>query len=174
MTHTEWQSLSRRMSAAWPDPPMTPERSNEYFDVLHDLDADDIGRAIETMQAEGWRQMPSPGGIRERLGHAPAPLTAESPTAEPPTGVGQPLPPGVHAARRRSGKAVASLVLGIAGIIIAPIILSTLAIIFGVIARGETGRDPSLAGEGMALAGVVLGVIGLIGGVVVLILLSSI
>ena len=173
MTNTEWQSLSRRMSAAWPDPPMTPQLASEYFAALEELDADDIGHAIESMQAEGWRQLPSPGTIRERLGYAPLPPVSTEQTARPPTGVGQPLPAGAHAGRRRSGKAVASLWLGIAGVIIAPVILSTLAIVFGVIARREIREDPSLTGDGMARWGLWLGVIGLIFGVAGIVLLIT-
>jgi hypothetical protein len=70
------------------------------------------------------------------------------------------LGPAPHT--RTSGKAVTALVLGIAGIILLPIICSTLAIIFGSIARGETRRDPSLGGRGMATAGLVLGIIGVV------------
>jgi hypothetical protein len=83
-------------------------------------------------------------------------------TPEPPP---PPPPPvqyaqGTGASTRTSGKAVASLVCGIIGIIVLPIVLSVLAIIFGAIARGETGRDPTLGGRGMATAGLVLGIIG--------------
>lgn len=89
----------------------------------------------------------------------------QGPTPEPP-----PPPPGSEAlayppgsgaaTTRNSGKAVASLVCGIVGIIIFPFVLSVLAIIFGAIARGETGRDPTLGGRGMATAGLILGIIG--------------
>ncbi len=58
---------------------------------------------------------------------------------------------------RTSGLAIASLVLGIVGIFIN--FLSILAIIFGAIAMGQTGRNPNLKGRGMAVAGLVLGII---------------
>jgi hypothetical protein len=69
-----------------------------------------------------------------------------------------PTPPvSVYAQRtagvqRTSGLAVASLVLGIIG-------FSILAIIFGGVAIGQTGKDPNLGGRGMAVAGLVLGTI---------------
>jgi hypothetical protein len=66
----------------------------------------------------------------------------------------------------RSGKAVAALVLGIAGLLIAPIVCSTLAIVFGVLARRDIDRRPALTGRGLATAGIVLGVLGLALGLV--------
>lgn len=56
-------------------------------------------------------------------------------------------------AKRTSGLAVASLVLGILGIWI-------LAVIFGGIAISQTGKDPNLSGRGMAIAGLILGMVG--------------
>jgi hypothetical protein len=66
----------------------------------------------------------------------------------------------------RSGKAVAALVLGIAGLLIAPIVCSTLAIVFGVLARRDIDQRPALTGRGLATAGIVLGVLGLALGLV--------
>jgi hypothetical protein len=63
----------------------------------------------------------------------------------------------------KSGKATASLVLGILGILACPIILSVLAIIFGVQSRNEITRSGGrISGHGMATAGLVLGIIGLV------------
>ena len=59
-----------------------------------------------------------------------------------------------------SGKATASLVLGIGGFLIFPIVLSVLAIIVGRSAKREIAERPGLGGEGMATAGIVLGWIG--------------
>lgn len=72
------------------------------------------------------------------------------------------------APERRSGKAVAALVLGILGLIVAPIVCSTLAIVFGVLARREIDREAGLGGASLALAGIVLGVLGLVVGVIYL------
>jgi hypothetical protein len=62
-----------------------------------------------------------------------------------------------QAVTRTSGFAIASLVLGIVGILINP--LAILAIIFGGIGMSQTGKDPNLKGKGMAIAGLVLGII---------------
>jgi hypothetical protein len=64
-------------------------------------------------------------------------------------------------AQRTSGYAVASLVLGIAGFFVFPVIPSILAIVFGNKAREEIRSNPAVAGDGLATAGIVLGWIGL-------------
>lgn len=68
---------------------------------------------------------------------------------------------GVAGARRTEGTAVASLVLGIAGLVVCPLICSILAVIFGSQAQGRIRADPSLEGEGMAKAGSILGWVGI-------------
>ena len=74
-----------------------------------------------------------------------------------------------EAEQRTSGMAVASLVTGIIGMLLIPIIFSLLAIIFGSVGMGQTNR-PGVKGHGMAVTGLILGVIGLIGWVIVLML----
>lgn len=76
-------------------------------------------------------------------------------------------PPPISTPQRQSGKATASLVLGIIGLIVAPIISSTLAIILGALAMNETAAEPDLGGRGRAVAGLTLGIIGLIAGIIV-------
>jgi hypothetical protein len=59
----------------------------------------------------------------------------------------------------QNGKGTASLVLGILGLLICPVILSVLAIILG--AQGKALADQGLAtNRGAAQAGFVLGIIG--------------
>ena len=58
------------------------------------------------------------------------------------------------------GKATASLVLGIVGLVFCPVICSVLAIVFGRQAKAEIGRNPSLGGASLANAGVILGWVG--------------
>jgi len=72
--------------------------------------------------------------------------------------------------RRTEGTAVASLVLGIAGFVVCPLICSVLAIVFGTQAKNKIRQDPSLQGEGMAQAGFVLGIIGLALGAILLVI----
>jgi Domain of unknown function (DUF4190)/zinc-ribbon domain len=60
-----------------------------------------------------------------------------------------------------SGKAIAALVLGIAGVLVVPVICSVLAIVLGRQAKREINADPRLSGDGLATAGTVLGIVGL-------------
>jgi uncharacterized membrane protein len=74
---------------------------------------------------------------------------------------GERVSAGVHAsAGETSGKAIASLVLGIGGFLIFPVVLSILAIVFGRSAKREIAERPGLGGAGLATAGIVLGWIG--------------
>jgi hypothetical protein len=66
-----------------------------------------------------------------------------------------------NAAQRTSGYAIASLILGIAGFFVFPIVPSILAVVFGQKAREELRRDTTLGGEGLATAGIVLGWVGI-------------
>ncbi len=75
-----------------------------------------------------------------------------------------------------SGNAVASLVLGIVGLVIFPLVPSILAIVLGRSAKRDIHQRPGLAGEGMATAGIVLGWVGVavvVVGVVLFVLLLS-
>jgi uncharacterized protein DUF4190 len=73
--------------------------------------------------------------------------------------------PGAAAATpgeaRKSGKAIAALILGILSLI-APfgIVFGLIAIVLGVIGRKEIAADSGLEGAGMALAGIITGAIG--------------
>jgi hypothetical protein len=82
-----------------------------------------------------------------------------------------------NAAQRTSGYAIASLILGIAGFFVFPIVPSILAVVFGQKAREELRRDPTLGGDGLATGGIVLGWVGLaltaIGLIFVLLLWSA-
>ena len=83
----------------------------------------------------------------------PAPAYDESaPASQPAAGV---------IARRKSGKAIAALVLGILSLL-APfgIVLGIIAIVLGGIARKEIKADAGLDGDGMALAGIITGALG--------------
>ena len=66
-----------------------------------------------------------------------------------------------NTAQRTSGYAIASLILGIAGFVVFPIVPSILAIVFGRKAQTELRRDPTLGGDGLATAGIVLGWVGI-------------
>lgn len=61
---------------------------------------------------------------------------------------------------RTNGMAVASLVLGIVGIVLCVFFVPwILAIIFGAIGIRQCNADPTYTGKGMAIAGLVLGLV---------------
>lgn len=66
-----------------------------------------------------------------------------------------------NAVQRTSGYAIASLILGIAGFLVFPVVPSILAVVLGQKARDELRRDQTLGGEGLATAGIVLGWVGI-------------
>ena len=74
----------------------------------------------------------------------------------------------MEAGVRTSGTAITSMILGIFSVVFcwAPffigVIPGVLAIIFGGVAMGQTGRDPALGGRGMAIAGLVCGIVGVV------------
>jgi uncharacterized membrane protein len=78
----------------------------------------------------------------------------DKPPAEPPSRPPSTTAPSVPT----SGLAVASLVLGLGGLTVLPLLGSILAIIFGYMARNEVRQRPhEVSGEGLAVAGIVLG-----------------
>ncbi|MBI4259674.1 MAG: DUF4190 domain-containing protein [Actinobacteria bacterium] len=96
-----------------------------------------------------------PGGVP--VGGGP-PVGGSLPVAA----AGYPAGGGVYA-RRTNGMAVAALVLGIVWIYG---VGSLLALIFGLLARGDIDRSGGAqGGRGMAVAGIVLGIIGLVGAI---------
>lgn len=75
-----------------------------------------------------------------------------------------PAPPGAYPPRN-NGLAVASMVLGICGVILFVFfaIPSVLAVVFGSIARGQIRRSQGVqVGRGMATAGIWLGLIEIV------------
>jgi Domain of unknown function (DUF4190)/zinc-ribbon domain len=79
-----------------------------------------------------------------------------------------------ESAGQTSGKAVASLALGVAGFVVVPVVCSVLAIILGSQAKHEIEANPRLGGDGIARAGVILGWVGLVFSVVALVLIFAI
>ena len=71
---------------------------------------------------------------------------------------------GRHAAAatpRRSGKALASVICGVIGLFLVPLVLPVAAIVLGVMARREIENGHGrVTGIGMAMAGIMLGVAG--------------
>jgi hypothetical protein len=133
-------------------------------------------------------QTPTPGPPPGAPPTPPPPTKQPAPPAQAPAPPGQAPPPPAYAAspppspygyaqapaaQRTSGKAVAALVLGIAGWLVAPFILSVLGIVFGALARKEIAANPSLGGRGMANWGFWLSITGLAAWVVLIAVLVA-
>lgn len=100
-----------------------------------------LGEGVQTCPSCGSVQ-PTSGGQAATPGPAPGGMAGAVPM------------------RRTEGLAIASLVLGIVGIVACPLVGSILALVFGNRAQERIRNDPMLEGEGMARAGVILGWIG--------------
>ena len=74
--------------------------------------------------------------------------------------------PAQAQAQSTSGKATASLVLGILAVLLfvvwGALILGPLAIVFGAMARNEIKTNPAKSGYGLATAGMTLGIVGMV------------
>ncbi|MEU2129705.1 DUF4190 domain-containing protein [Streptomyces sp. NPDC018352] len=75
--------------------------------------------------------------------------------AQPPAGYGYP-----GGAVLPSGKATASMVLGILGLVLIPIILPIIALCLGISAKRMADRGEG-GGRGQAVAGIVMGSVGI-------------
>ena len=101
---------------------------------------------------------PAPAPPPPASGQPPA---AYPPQAPPPGVPYQPAPYAVMAPVSNS-KATASLVLGIVGLFVCPIICSALALILGYSARNEIAASGGrMTGDTNATAGIILGWVGL-------------
>jgi len=116
---------------------------------------------------------PPPGSIPPE--NQPRPADSATPFAQQPiylqNNFGQPV--AVQLAVKNNGLAVASMVLGIVGLLLCFLwIPSILAVIFGGIALNQISKNPQQGGKGMAIAGLTLGIIG-VGTIVVLLAAGS-
>ena len=103
--------------------------------------------------AQGWAPPNAPSGTWPPPPTSPGPAPGGS---WPPAGQG-----GTAATGRTAGNATASLVLGIIGLFVCPVICSVAAIVVGLQARREIAATPGLGGRGAAGTGIALGVIGI-------------
>ncbi len=138
----------------------------------------------EAAQGAGPPPPPQAGTGMQPGGAAPPPPPYGQPPAEyppqaPPPGV--PYGPGPYPvmAQTSNSKATASLILGIVGLFICPIVCSVLAIVLGSSAKSEIAASGGWQmGESNAKAGIILGwiglAIGIIGGVIWAILMIAV
>lgn len=70
-------------------------------------------------------------------------------------------PNAMYPQKRTNGMAIASLVVGLIGLILFPIILGPLAIIFGGVGMGFANKNNG-SGKGLAIAGLIIGIIDLL------------
>jgi uncharacterized membrane protein len=101
----------------------------------------------------------------------------EQPPPPPPGGYGQPGY-GAPAPSRTSGKAIASLVTGLVGLITFCcgffVISSIAGVVLGVLARRDIrASNGALRGDGMALTGIISGAVGILAMVVVIVLVAT-
>ena len=106
------------------------------------------GRPVAELDVDAFEEAPAEEAPPvKKVSPAPAPVV--------------PPPPRVvdyTTSPQTSGMAIASLVMGIVGWTLLPLVGSILAIVFGYAARRDIrSRPDELTGEGMAIAGLVLG-----------------
>ena len=76
------------------------------------------------------------------------------------------MPPGPSAVPANNSKATASLILGVLSLFCCGFVLGVVAIVLGVLARGEIERSQGLqGGSGLALAGIITGALGILSGI---------
>jgi len=137
-----------------PDQPLeeTPAEETPQAEAP-EAEASDVEGAEEAVEPAFEKVEEPPEEEVEVLLDEPLPVPTPPPPPPPP----RPVPATVRSAQT-SGMAIASLVMGIAGWTVLPLIGSVLAVIFGYMARKEIRQRPDeLEGDGLALTGLVLG-----------------
>lgn len=108
----------------------------------------------------------------------PDPGTGQGGVPAPPPAGPSASPPNQRPGGSTNGLAIASLVLGIVGIVgscltgVFAIVFGVLAIIFGAIAMKQI-KDRGQAGRGLALTGLILGIVVAAWGVIALVVLGG-
>jgi hypothetical protein len=99
VTYQEWTGIADRIALIWATPPMTPERRATYFDVLRDLEAGRVRRAVDGLMREDHERVPPPGIIRSRVTGSPTEGQTRPAASAPPGGTGQATPQPVTPGR---------------------------------------------------------------------------
>ena len=137
-----------------PDQPLEETLAEETPEAeAPEAEASDVEGAVEAVEPAFEEVEEPPEEEVEVLLDEPLPVPTPPPPPPPP----RPAPAPVRSVQT-SGMAIASLVMGIAGWTVLPLIGSVLAVIFGYMARKEIRQRPDeLEGDGLALTGLVLG-----------------
>ncbi len=166
MTDDEWGGIAERIASTWPTDAGDPAR---YRDELDHLDPAAVEAALDDMLIEYRTEAPPPGAVRARAEAVPAAEVApfepagggEGPAAQEPAAPaprGRTPEPGPE---RESARATVALILGVAGLVTLPLVVSVAAIVVARSALAEIAADPGLGGERRARTGMLLGWIGL-------------
>jgi hypothetical protein len=131
---------------------LNPERAEvEALDrerAAEEFEAEPAGEVLSA-QDEGTQE----AGLWEAMEPVPPPVPQR-----PPAVTGGRTVQGLPSAPPTSGLAIASLVLGIGGLTVLPLLGSVAAIILGYMARQDIRRRPGqVSGDGLAVAGIVMG-----------------
>jgi uncharacterized Zn finger protein (UPF0148 family) len=127
-------------------------------DELSAEPADERLEAGVAAKAEEAAEEEVPSEWQELEPDTPASAAKALPAAPAPPSPPAPARSAAPAAVQTSGMAIASLVMGIVGWTVLPLLGSILAIVFGYAARNEIRRRPGeLSGDGLAMTGLVLG-----------------
>ena len=96
----------------------------------------------------------------------------------PPPQYGAPVPPQGGTPPKTSGKAIASMVTGLVGLLTICcgflVVSSIVALVLGILARKEIrNSNGALKGDGMALTGVITGIVGIVMVIITIILVAT-
>jgi len=117
------------------------------------LTSDEIPEAVEVQADELEQEIEFEVEPEEDLPEFLAEIPTDEPLPPPP-----PRPVAAAPSVPTSGMAIASLVLGIGGLTVLPLLGSILALIFGYLARKDIRERPAeVTGDGLAVAGIVMG-----------------
>ena len=101
-------------------------------------------------------------------GSIPPPSPSAAPVGQPSSGW---MPAAPYGPAVTNGLAEASLVLGILGLTLLPLVASIVGLVLGYVAKGQIDRSSGRqTGRGLAVAGIVLGWIGIAFAIAVMVL----
>jgi hypothetical protein len=67
MTPAQWLRISAHINTMWPHQPTLPTAVADGYDLLADLDAEQIARAVQALILDGREFSPSAGQIRRKI-----------------------------------------------------------------------------------------------------------